>query len=410
MYEGGVMGEAEFFLKFFLILVAAKAMGEIFAQLRLPAVIGEVVAGIIIGPSLLGIIQPEPTFLLLSKVGMLLLLFEVGVDTDVGKLIAVGGQSVLVALTGVLFPFALGYAGSIVFGFGHATSLFIGGTLVATSIGITLRVLKDLKQQHSRPAQVVLGAAVLDDVIGVIILAVLFDYTVEGRVDLVSSLTILVFIAVFLVAAPVFSRLLVMFMARVSGIAKTPGILSTIVVALILILSVTAHDFGAPEIVGAFAAGLALTRKSMFNMGRYMEHLRTEIVTRAEEKMTPIGELFIPIFFVMIGVSIDFRVIDYGSLWFWGFAGAMLAISFLTKLVSGVWVRGSTAAKLTVGIAMVPRGEVGLIFSEIGHRNGLFDDSVYASMVFVVALTTLLAPVMLRWLLKEPGPGGPVSA
>jgi Kef-type K+ transport system membrane component KefB len=401
------MTEIEFFLKFFLILVTAKAMGEVFAQFRLPAVIGEVVAGIIIGPSLLNLIQPEATFLLLAKIGMLLLLFEVGVDTDVGKLISVGGQSVLVAVTGVVLPFGMGYYGGILFGLGHATSLFIGGTLVATSIGITLRVLKDLGRQHTMPAQVVLGSAVLDDVIGVVILAVLFDYTVEGRVDIASSVSIFLFIAIFLIAAPIFSRLLVTFMARVSGVAKTPGMLSTIVVALILILSVTAHDFGAPEIVGAFAAGLALTRKSMFNMGKYMEHLRTDIVTRAEEKMTSIGELFIPIFFVMIGVSIDFRVIDFGSWWFWSFAGAMLAISFFSKLMSGIWVKGPLAAKLTVGIAMVPRGEVGLIFAEIGHRNRVFDDAIYASMVFVVALTTLVAPMLMRYVLaRADGPEG----
>jgi len=396
------MSEAEFFLKFFLVLVSAKAMGELFAQLKLPAVIGEIIAGLIIGPSLLGLVQPEPTFMLLARIGMLLLLFEVGVDTDVGQLLAVGGQSVLVALTGVALPFAFGYLLSVAFGFGSSTSLFIGGTMVATSIGITLRVLKDLGAQHSRPAQVVLGAAVLDDVIGVVILAVLFDYTVEGRIDVVSSVTILVFIAVFLIAAPVLSRLLVTFMARVSALAKTPGMLSTIVVSLILILAVTAHDFGAPEIVGAFAAGLALSRKSIFNMGRYVEHMRSEIVGKAEEKMTSIGELFIPVFFVMVGVSIDFRLVDYGSLWFWGFAGAMLAAAFFSKLFAGVWTKGTPAAKLTVGVAMVPRGEVGIIFAEIGHRNGLFDDSVYASMVFVVALTTLIAPVLMRVLLKGP--------
>ncbi len=402
------MEVSEFFLKFFLILFSAKAMGELFAYLRLPAVIGEVTAGVIIGPSLLGIIQPEAEFLLLSKIGMLLLLFEVGVDTDVGKLMSVGGQSVLVALTGVVLPFCLGYLSGLYFGMPNASALFVGGTLVATSIGITLRVLKDLGRQQTHAAQVVLGSAVVDDVIGVVILAVLFDYTIEGQIDIVSSLKVLGFIAVFLIAAPVFSRLLVMFMARVSTYSKTPGILSTIVVSLILLLSVLAHDFGAPEIIGAFAAGLALTRKSIFTMGRYMEHLRTEIITRAEEKMTPIGELFIPIFFVMVGVSMDLRVIDFRSGSFWAFAGVVTAAAFVSKLASGIWVKGSKANKLAVGIAMVPRGEVGLIFAETGLRNGIFDEASYASMVTVVALTTLLAPAMMRRIMEYSSrPAGP---
>lgn len=394
------MDVSEFFLKFFLILFCAKALGELFAHLGLPAVIGEVAAGVVIGPSILGVIHPEAEFLLLSKIGMLLLLFEVGVDADVGELISVGGQSVLVALTGVALPFCTGYLAGLYFGMPDAAALFVGGTLVATSIGITLRVLKDLGKQRTRVAQVVLGSAVLDDVIGVVILAVLFDYTMEGQIEIVSSLKVLGFIAVFLIAAPVLSRILVMFMARASGYAKTPGVLSTIVVSLILVLSVLAHDFGAPEIIGAFAAGLALTRKSIFTMGRYMEHLRTEIITRAEEKMTPIGELFIPIFFVMVGVSIDFRVIDYQSGAFWAFAGSVTVLAFMSKLASGVWVKGSTADKLAVGVAMVPRGEVGLIFAETGLRNGIFDETSYASMVVVVALTTLFAPAMMRWIME----------
>jgi len=396
---------SEFFLKLFLILVTAKIMGEAFAQLRLPAVIGEVFAGVLLGQSVLGIIHPDASFMLLSKIGMLLLLFEVGVDTDVGKLISVGGQSVLVALTGVVAPFGLGYAAGLYFGMSDAGAMFVGGTLVATSIGITLRVLKDLGRQHTHAAQVVLGAAVLDDVIGVVLLAVVFDYTLEGTIDVASSLKVLGFIAAFLVMAPVLSRVLVMFMAKMSDLAKTPGMLSTILVSLILVLSVMAHDIGAPEIVGAFAAGLALTRKSVFTIGGHAEHIRSEIITRAEEKMTPIGELFIPIFFVMVGVSIDFSVIDYQSGAFWVFAGSVTVLAFLTKLVSGVWVRGSVANKLSVGVAMTPRGEVGLVFAETGLRNGIFDEAAYASMVFVVALTTLFAPMMLRALMAyEYGP------
>lgn len=390
------MDIGEFFLKFFTILVTAKAAGELFARIKLPAVVGEITAGLILGPSVLGIIEPDSELRLLSLIGMLLLLFEVGVDTDIGKLLKVGGQSTLVAATGVVLPMAAGYAAGMYFGLGPAVSLFVGGTLVATSIGITLRVLKDLGLMDTMPAQLVLGAAVLDDVAGVVILALLFDFTVEGRVDLFSSVMTLVLMALFLVTAPIVSNRLTSIIDRVAAAARTPGMLSTLVVALILGLSVLAHDMGAPEMVGAFAAGLALSRKSAMNIAGHALHLRSDLISRAEEKITPIGELFIPFFFVMVGVSIDLKAVEADGRWFWVFTLTMTAIAFVTKFASCAWVKGRLADKLLVGVAMVPRGEVGIVFAQTGLNNGIFEPGIYTMMVLIVTLTTLLAPVMLR--------------
>ncbi|MHB8174701.1 MAG: cation:proton antiporter, partial [Nitrospirota bacterium] len=171
------METVDFFLKLTLILVSARVMAELFAFIKLPAVIGEVLAGVIIGPGALGLIHAGGIFDLLGNIGVILLLFQVGMDTDAGKLLAVGGQSALVAVTGVALPFVAAYLVSEhIFGISTNGSLFVGGTLVATSIGITLRVLKDIGADRGLVAQVVLGAAVMDDVIGVVVLALLIQY------------------------------------------------------------------------------------------------------------------------------------------------------------------------------------------------------------------------------------------
>jgi Kef-type K+ transport system membrane component KefB len=395
------MDVTEFFLKLLLILVSAKVMAELFSYAGLPSVIGEVVAGILIGPSLLNLVAPEPTFLLLAQMGVILLLFQVGMETDVAQVVAVGGQSVLVAFTGVLLPFAFGYAASRhVFGQPGVEAVFIGGTLVATSIGITLRVLKDLGGRRTHVANVVLGSAVLDDVIGVVLLAVLLEYTLEGSLPIGSSLRVLGFVALFLVAAPVLSRLFLSFMAKMDRISKTTGILPTILIAFILALSAMAHGFGAPEIVGAFAAGLAITRKSVFEAGRHQQVVRDDMVTKGEESIRPVSELFVPVFFVMVGVSMNLQAVDFGSTWFWLYGGTLTALAFVSKALSGVWVKGSFYRKAAVGVAMIPRGEVGLIFAQTGLKNGIFDDATYTSMVLVVAVTTLFAPILLKAVMR----------
>jgi len=335
--------------------------------------------------------------MLLAQIGVIFLLFEVGADTDLGRLVSVGGQSAAVAATGVVLPFVLGWAACRwMFGMSAVVSVFVGGTLVATSIGITLRVLKDLGMHRGATAQVVLGSAVLDDVVGVVILAVLLEYNLAGSLALASSLRTLGFVAVFIAAAPLLGRAFVPFAARAQSSSRTGGMTSTVVVALILLLSALAHTLGAPEIIGAFAAGLVFSRAPLFPPREDGRRLWLRTLAGVREKTAPVGELFVPVFFVMVGVSIDFGVIDLGSSRFWVFAGVITSLAFVSKLAGGVWAKGPLAGKLAVGVAMIPRGEVGLIFAETGLKNGVFDETVYASMVFVVALTTLLAPLVLR--------------
>ena len=395
------METSEFFSKLLIILVSAKLFAEVFAYLKLPSVLGEVIAGIIIGPSLLGVVRPDAALHLLAEIGILLLLFEVGLETDVGQLVKSGGQASLVAVTGILVPaFAGFWISSKVFDLPFVVSLFIGGTLVATSIGVTVRVLVDLKKNRTRTARIVLGAAVLDDVVGVVILAVLYDFAVKGEISALNIARVLGFITIFLMVAPVITKLFVPLISKISSGSRTKGMIPTVIVSVILMLAVISHKVGAPEILGSFAAGIALARRFFLPLGATIEHYGPGLAEKIEVDMKPIIDLFVPVFFVIVGASIDLRVIDFTSVLFWQMAGLLTAGAIAAKMVSGIWVKGGIKAKLSTGIAMVPRGEVGLIFAEVGKKNGIFDDTIYAVIVFVVALTTLFAPVLLRFVMK----------
>lgn len=396
------MEVSEFFLKLLIILISAKLFAEVFAFLRLPSVLGEVIAGIIIGPSLLGIIMPDATFYLLAEIGILLLLFEVGLETDVGQLVKVGVQSSLVAATGVLLPaFASFWISSHFFNLPFVVSLFIGGTLVATSIGITVRVLVDIRKHQTRTAKIVLGAAVLDDVVGVVILAVLYDFAIKGEINVINTAKVLGFIIVFLLIAPVITKLFVPLIARLSSSSRTKGMIPTVIVSVILALAVVSHKVGAPEILGSFAAGIALARRFFLPMGVTIDHYSRGLAEKIEENMKPIIDLFVPVFFVVVGASINLKVIDFTSVTFWQMSLFLGIGAIITKMLSGIWVKGGFRTKLSTGVAMVPRGEVGLIFAEVGKKSGIFDDMIYAVIVFVVALTTLFAPLLLRFVMKR---------
>lgn len=397
----GSMEVSEFFLKLLIILLAAKLFAEVFAYLRLPSVLGEVIAGIIVGPSLLSIIVPDATLYLLAEIGILLLLFEVGLETDVGQMVKVGVQSFLVAVTGIAVPGLLGYwISSFFLGLPFVVSLFVGGTLVATSIGITVRVLVDLKKHQTKTAKVVLGAAVLDDIVGVVILAILYDFAVKGEINLFNAVKVLGFITTFLIIAPVLAKLLMPVISRLSSASRTKGMIPTLIISLILSMALMSHQIGAPEILGSFAAGVALARRFFLPFGSAMDHYSHELAEKIEKNMKPIINLFVPIFFVVVGASINLKVIDFMSATFWDMAGLLTLGAIISKMTSGAWVAGNFRTKLSTGIAMVPRGEVGLIFAEVGKKSGIFDDMIYAVIVFVVALTTLFAPLALRFIMR----------
>ncbi len=391
------METSEFFLYLLIILLTARIFAELATRLQTPSVIGELLAGVVLGPSLLDWIEPAEAIKLMAEIGIILLLFEVGLETDVKRLVRTGLKSVVVAIAGFILPLILGFALAYwVFDLSLLISLFIGGTLTATSIGITVRVLSDLKRQQSSEGQIVLGAAVLDDVMGVVLLALLYEFSTGGGASLVNAGKVLVFVGAFFVLAPIAARMISLVIKHFDAVSQIPGLLPTTIVSLVLFFAWLAHVLGAPELLGGFAAGLALSRRFFLPLGVALR-ADEDFAHRIEEQMKPIVQLFTPIFFVFVGLSLNLREIDWSSLFIWVFSLSLLIAAIAGKVVGALFIKEPWAARWAIGLAMIPRGEVGLIFAELGRVSGIFKNEIYAGMVIVIALTTLLPPFILKW-------------
>ena len=379
-----------------MILITARFLGEVVAHLGFPSVIGEILAGILLGPSILGIIEPHEVLRLLAEIGVILLLFEVGLETDISELAHAGTKAVTVALVGFIAPFVLGFFIShFLFDLTILVSLFIGGTLTATSIGITIRVLTDLGKQHSHEAQVVLGAAVIDDIMGVVLLSILYEFSIHGGVDLYNAMRVIAFVCLFMVIAPLIAKVISVWIKRLERISYTRGVISTTTISLVLFFAWLAHQFGAPEILGGFAAGLALSRRFFLPMGIAI-HTDPEFSRKIDNDMKPIIHLFTPIFFVMIGLTLNFRIIDWSSPFIWLFSLAALFAAFTGKFLGAMVIRDNFHRKVIIGLAMIPRGEVGLIFAELGRVSNILNNEVYATLIIVMAVTTMAPPLMMK--------------
>lgn len=390
------MESHNFFLYLPIILLSARLMAELAVRVHAPPVIGELLAGILLGPSLLGWVDPSEAIKLMAEIGIILLLFGVGLETDVRRLIRSGAQSLVVALVGFVVPLLAGFALAYwVFGLEMLVSLFIGGTLTATSIGITVRVLADLGRQHSHEGQVVLGAAVIDDILGVVLLALLYEFSTGGGISLGNASKVMVFIAVFFVMAPVAAKLTAYLIKRADHASGIPGLIPASIVSLVLLFAWAANSLGAPELLGGFAAGLALSRRFFLPFGAAL-HADESFADRIEGQMKPILYLFTPIFFVFVGLSLNLREIDWGSPFIWIFSLTMLLMALLGKLAGALLIKATWATRAIIGLAMVPRGEVGLIFAELGRVSGIFSNEIYAGLIIVIAITTLLPPFVMK--------------
>jgi len=262
------MASHDFFLYLLVILLTARVFAELATRMHAPSVIGELLAGVVLGPSLLGWLEPVDAIKLMAEIGIILLLFEVGLGTDIKRLVRTGLKSGVVAISGFVLPLLFGFlVGFWVFELSLLVSLFIGGTLTATSIGITVRVLSDLKRQHASEGQIVLGAAVLDDVLGVVLLALLYEFSTGGGVSLLNASKVLVFVGAFFVLAPIAAKLISLIIKRFDAVSAVPGLLPTTIVSLVLFFAWLAHALGAPELLGGFAAGLALSRRFFMPLG-----------------------------------------------------------------------------------------------------------------------------------------------
>ena len=391
------MEAQQVFIQIVIILITARVFAEGAARIGVPSVIGELLAGVILGPSVLGLLEPNEIIRLLAEIGIILLLFEAGLDADINRLMHAGRHALVVAIGGFTVPFVFGFAISHwLFDLDLLVSLFVGGTLTATSIGVTLRVLRDVGRQNSREGEVVLGAAVVDDILGVIMLAILYDFSVTGTVSMVNLGKVVLFIGVFFICAPVAAKLLSYLIGHYQRITQIPGLVSTSIISLVLFFAWLAHAIGAPELLGGFAAGLALSRRFFipFGVALARNHRFSEEV---ERDMKPIIQLFTPIFFVTVGLSLDLGQVDWGSSFVWTFSLSVGFLAIAGKIIAGfLLTKEHWLVCSAIGMAMVPRGEVGLIFAELGRTSGLLDPSIYASMILVILYTTLFSPFWIK--------------
>ncbi len=368
-------------LDILVVLLAAKVAAEVADRINVPAVVGEIIAGIIIGPSVLGIVHTSEALQTLAQLGVILLLLEVGMEMDLAELRSVGRASLLVAFVGVAVPMVTGAGIGLALNMTGKEALFVGAALTATSVGITARVFGDLRALATIEAKTVLGAAVADDVLGLVILTVVTRIVSEGSVSVLGVLWVVLVAVGFVVLASLIGvRLVPPAFALLRRYSRSAGTLVAVALAFTLAVSELAHAAQLAPIVGAFVAGLALGRSSAAD--------------RVRIELAPVGHLFIPVFFLEIGIDAQVRQFARPAvLWI---AAVLLVVAIIGKLVAVVGMAGSPGDRLLVGIGMIPRGEVGLIFATLGLRQHVFGEDVYAALLLVVLITTVGTPPVLR--------------
>jgi Kef-type K+ transport system membrane component KefB len=386
---------AQFLLSLIAIFVAAKLFGELAERLGQPAVLGELLGGVLIGVSGFRLVDPhDVTIHLLSELGVILLLFVIGLETDLKKLMQVGGSATAVAVVGVLLPLLGGIALGHFLGFSFMVSVFLGASLTATSVGITARVLSDLGHLQDDESQVVLGAAVVDDIIGLVLLTVVGTLAAGGALTLLGIGKIVLTAFGFVVLAILIGSQLAPRLIRVIDRIEMQRGLFFAAITFTFVLAYIADRVGSAIIIGSFAAGLVLART----------HRGKDI----EREVHDVAQFFIPIFFVVVGAAVDLRSInpfDPGARRFLWIGLALTAIGVAGKVAAGFVVRKKGLRRIVIGVGMIPRGEVGLIFAQIGLSTKLISGGMYSAVALMVMLTTLIAPPLLRRLLVQGTPG-----
>ena len=375
-------GVADVLVALFVVLLAAKLGDELFKRLGQPALVGEILAGVIIGPSVLGLVEPSEALEVFAELGVVFLLFWVGLETRLSEMKAVGGTALRVGVLGVVVPFAAGYAAGALSDQSGETSVFIGAALVATSVGITSAVLIELDVLATRAARTILGAAVIDDILAMVLLAVAVGVAEQGGLDLGSILPVLAVAGAFVAFVALGGTA---FVARFPDVFHAPRFSeSPLLPAVILCigLAALAAQIGLAAIIGAFLAGMVVAE--------------TKDRHDFEEEVAPLYAFFPPFFFVFIGLQVDLEAFaDAGTL---AALAGITALAFVTKFAAA-WLAarpmGPTDAKV-VGLGMVPRGEVGIIVAGIGATEGVIEADLFAVIVGMSIATTLLVPPLLR--------------
>jgi Kef-type K+ transport system membrane component KefB len=388
-----------------VILAGAKLGGDLVERLGQPAVLGELLVGIALGNlHLIGLngleaIKTDPGLDVLARLGVLILLFEVGIESTVGEMLQVGMRALVVAVLGVVAPWILGWGvGALVLPH-HSiyVHVFLGATLTATSVGITARVLRDLGRSKTAEARIILGAAVIDDVLGLVILAVVGSTIAAANTGgsmsfgavalIVAKATAFLFGSLWL-GLRLFPRVL-----RISARLRGQGVLLATALVFCFLVAWLASAIGLAPIVGAYAAGLILERVHWRDFTEKGEH-------SLEDLVRPIGSFLVPVFFVLTGMRVDLSAFGHANVL--GLAGLLTVAAVLGKQLCALGGLGTSLDRLTIGIGMIPRGEVGLIFASIGlglsvKGEAIIDAPIYSAVVIMVMLTTLVTPPLLKW-------------
>ena len=401
-----------------VILIVAKLGGELFERMKQPAVLGELISGILIGNLVLaGFMAAEPLktneiISALAEIGVIILLFEVGLESNLNEMLEVGWSSLLVALAGVIVPFFLGWGVAAYFipEESRLVHLFIGATLCATSVGITARVLKDMRRLQTRESRIILGAAVIDDVLGLVILAVVAGaIKASGTGAMLSTFDIAIIAGkaiAFLFGAIAIGRYITPHIFWRAGRFESRGVLLALSIGFCFLLAWAAARVGLAPIVGAFAAGLVLDEIHFETFEERGPHDLQQLVT-------PVSAVLVPIFFVLMGMKVDLRA--FARVELLGFAAALTAAAIIGKQVCSLVVVDRGLNRVAIGLGMIPRGEVGLIFAGIGatlmlpNAQGVSEPVIGAGtfgvIVMMVIVTTLITPPAFKWsLARNPQP------
>jgi Kef-type K+ transport system membrane component KefB len=397
-----------------VMLLVAKLGGELFERIGQPAVLGELIGGIIIGNLVLfgvtsaELLKTDGAIAALAQLGVILLLFEVGLESDIGEMLEVGWSSLFVAIAGVVAPFFLGWGVSAYYlpNESRLAHIFIGSVLCATSVGITARVLKDLGKLTLRESRIILGAAVVDDVIGLLILAVVIGAVstsvAGGSLSIVQILWLAAKTAAFFVSAFAIGHYAVPHIFRGAGKFRSRGVLLVLSISFCFWLSWLATKVDLAAIVGAFAAGLVLE-------DAHFEFFRERGEHDLRELLEPVTTFLVPIFFVLMGMKVDLSAFARPQLL--GFALALTLAAILGKQICSLVVAERGLNRLAIGLGMIPRGEVGLIIAGIGatlmlpNTSGISEpvigSATFGAIVIMVIITTLVTPPLLKWSLER---------
>ncbi len=395
MVLGASVEHAVVLLAMFIIIASAKLMAEVFERLKQPAVVGEILAGVLIGPSVLGWVQPSELISVVAEIGVIFLLFTVGLETKPQSIFEVGKKAAMVGVLGVVFPFIAGYFIAIAWGGTFVEAMFIGAALVATSVGITARVLAGLGLLERETSRIILGAAVIDDILGLIILSIV-SAVGSGNVSVASLLKTAALAILFTVIVGLFgSKLITRLSPRIQKLYLSKPFFN-IGLILCLGLSLASMYFGVAAIIGAFLAGMALAEATEEN--HKMHHLTSGVT-----------EFLVPFFLVNIGMQLDLSVFREGS------AVALALIitisAVITKFIGGglgAW--GMTRREMAqVGVGMIPRGEVGIVVAQIGLGLAVIDKQFFAAVLFMAVATTLIAPPLIKLCFAEDKDGDGVA-